>query len=174
MELPLLHVLIDRGASVEPLGEGNWTSPIETALVFNHLDAANALVERGARVLTAAAAAGLGRIDDLRRLLPGATSLDRHRALALAAQSGQVESVRILIDAGEDPNRFNPSGTHAHTPPLHQAIAAGQLGVVKLLIERGARLDLRDTIYQGTPLGWAAYCDQPEIAAYLRSIGARD
>ena len=80
----------------------------------------------------------------------------------------------MLLDAGEDPNRFNPPGTHGHSPPLHQAIAAGHLDVVSLLIGRGARLDIRDTIYQGTPLDWAAYCNKPEIAALLRKNGATD
>jgi ankyrin repeat protein len=92
--------------------------------------------------------------------------------VALAAQCGHAEVLAALIDAGEDPNRFNPPGTHSHTPPLHQAIAAGHLHVVKLLVERGARLDIKDTIYESTPLGWASYFDQPEIAAYLASKGA--
>ena len=78
----------------------------------------------------------------------------------------------MLLDAGDDPNRFNPPGTHAHTPPIHQAVAAGHLDVVKLLVERGARLDIRDTSYDSTPLGWANHCGQPEIAAFLRGIGA--
>jgi ankyrin repeat protein len=56
---------------------------------------------------------------------------------------------------------------------LHQAIWAGHQGVVRLLVERGARLDLKDTIYQGTPLGWAIYGGREEIARYLRSRGAK-
>jgi ankyrin repeat protein len=104
--------------------------------------------------------------------LPSATTEDRHRALALAAQLGQVDAVRLLLDAGEDPNRFNPPGTHSHTPPLHQAIAAGHLDAVKLLVDRGARLDIKDLIHHGTPLAWAIYCEQPRIADYLRQRGA--
>jgi ankyrin repeat protein len=172
VQVPVLHALIDGGASVAPRGEGNWTSPIETALVFGFRDAAQALVDRGAPIETLAAAAGLGRIDDVRRMLPSAPPIDRHRALALAAQSGHPAIVELLIDAGEDPNRYNPPGTHSHSPPLHQAIAAGQLEVVKTLIARGARLDLRDTIYQGSPLDWAKHCQKPEIAEYLRQAGA--
>jgi len=38
------------------------------------------------------------------------------------------------------------------------------------LIERGARLDLKDKVYEGTPLGWAEYGDKREIAEYLRSV----
>jgi ankyrin repeat protein len=172
VQVPLVHVLIDHGASIEPMGEGNWTSPVTTALVFGFTDAANALIERGARIETLAAAAGLGRLDEVRAKLPSASAEDRHRALALAAQLGHPEIVTLLIDAGEDPNRYNPPGTHAHSAPLHQAIAAGQLEVVKGLVANGARLDLEDTIHQATPLGWADYCDQPEIAKYLREKGA--
>jgi ankyrin repeat protein len=141
---------------------------VTTALAFGFRDAAETLVRRGAPIDTLAAAAGLGRISDVRRLLPSATDDDRHRALALAAQLGHPEIVGLLLDAGEDPNRFNPPGTHSHSPPLHQAIAANQLEVVKLLVERGARLDIKDTIHHGTPLGWADYLGKTEIAAYLR------
>ena len=172
VQVPLVEILIDYGASIAPAGEGNWTSPIETALVFGKRDAAEALVRRGAPVQSLAAAAGLGRVDEIKRMLPESDAKDRHRALALAAISGQAEAVSVLLDAGEDPNRFNPPGTHAHTPPIHQAVAAGHLNVVKLLIDRGARLDIRDTIYDGTPLDWSRHCNQPAIAAYLRSIGA--
>jgi ankyrin repeat protein len=172
VQVPLIDVLVDYGAAVAPSGDGAWTSPIETALVFAMCDAADALVRRGAAIATLAAAAGLGLLDHVRRMLPSADAHDRHRALALAVQCGHAHVVDALIDAGEDPNRFNPPGTHSHSPPLHQAIAAGHLHVVKLLIERGARLDIKDTIYQSTPLGWAEYCNQPEIASYLQSVGA--
>ena len=172
VQVPLVDVLVDYGATVSPSGDGAWTSPLETALVFGMRDAAHALVARGAPVDTLAAAAGLGRVDDVKRMLPAAGATDRHRALALAAQSGQVEVVKILLDAGEDPNRFNPEGCHSHATPLHQAIAAGHLEMTKLLVARGAKLDTKDSIFQGTPLGWAEYCEKPAIAEYLREQGA--
>jgi hypothetical protein len=172
VQVPLVEILIDYGAMVGRSGAGAWTSPLETALVFGMHDAARTLVRRGAPIETLAAAAGLGRLDDVRRMLPGADALDRHRALALAAQSGHAGVVAALIDAGEDPNRFNPPGTHSHAQPLHQAIAAGHLEVVKLLIARGAKLDTRDTTFKSTPLGWAEYCGKPAIASYLRAQGA--
>ena len=40
VQVPLVETLIDYGASLTPAGEGNWTSPIETALVFGKHDAA--------------------------------------------------------------------------------------------------------------------------------------
>ena len=168
LQVPLVHALVDYGASVESHGAGEWTSPLMTALAFGYADAAEALARRGARITSVAAAAGLGRIDDVRPMLSGASALDRHRATALAAQLNRVDILRLLLDAGEDPNRLNPRGNHGHSTPLHQAVAAGHLDVVRLLVERGARLDVRDTMWDGTPLGWAEHCNQPAIADYLR------
>ena len=173
VQVPLVNVLVDYGATISPSGNGAWTSPLETALVFRMRDAAHALVARGAPVDTLAAAAGLGRVDDVLRLLPSALASDRHRALALATQSGQLEMVKILLDAGEDPNRFNPQGCHSHATPLHQAIAGGDLEMTKLLVARGAKLDTEDTTFRGTPMAWAVYCEKPAIAEYLRTMGAR-
>jgi len=167
----LAETLLDFGAAIDGTRADPWTSPLMTALGFGFLDTAETLARRGARIQTLAAAAGLGRLDEARHRLPQASADDRHRALALATQHGHVEIVRLLLDAGEDPNRYNPKGTHAHSTPLHQAIAAGHDVVVRLLVERGARLDIEDTIYHGTPLGWAVYCNRPTIAEYLRQHG---
>ena len=168
----LIDALVDYGASVDARGGGNWTSPLFTALLFGFEDAARALARRGARIDTLAAAAGLNQSDAFARLLPSATPGDRHRALAIAAQLGHADVVRRLIDAGEDPNRYNPPGTHAHATPLHQAALGGHLDVVKVLVERGARIDIRDTIYQGTPLGWAEHGERPDVVEWLRSRDA--
>jgi hypothetical protein len=174
VQVPLIDTLVDFGAAVEDRGTGPWTSPLMTALAFGYMDAAEALVRRGARVNTLAAAAGLGRPDDAARLLASTSGEDRHRALVLAAQLGHVEIVRLLVDAGEDPNRYNPKGNHGHSTPLHQAVGSGHEAVVRLLVERGAKLDMKDTIFQGTPLGWALYGGRTAIADYLRAHGARD
>lgn len=169
VQVGLVNVLADFGASVEACGTGG--SPLMTALAFGHPRVAEALVRRGARVDTLACAAGLGRLDDARRMLKDANSQDRHRALALGAQLGHAEIVRMLLAAGEDPNRYNPEGNHGHSTPLHQAVASGHENVVRLLVERGARLDIKDAIWEGTPLGWAEHCGRHEIAEYLSRIG---
>jgi ankyrin repeat protein len=172
VQAALVDLLVDFGAAVEPRGSGNWISPLMTALVFGYLDAAQALIRRGARVDRLAAAAGLGRLDDARRLLPEADSADRHSALALAAQNGHAEIVRLLLDAGESADRYNPERHHSHSTPLHQASLAGHDDVVRLLVGRGARLDMRDKIYEGTPLGWALYGGKAAVADYRRGCGA--
>jgi hypothetical protein len=171
VQAALVHTLLDFGAAIEGRGAGRWVSPLMTALVFGYKAAAEALVERGARVDTLALAAGLGRVDDTAKLLATADPECRHRALALAAQLGHVDVARLLLDAGEDPDRYNPDGMHAHATPLHHAVSGDHEAMVRLLVERGARLDIKDKVYEGTPLDWAEYLGRPEIAAYLRARG---
>ena len=176
LQAPLVELLLDFGAAIEGRGTRKWGTPLFTALAFGMIDAAEALAKRGARI-ELPAAAGLCRMDEVARLLPFADAEARHRALSLAAQHGQTQAVRLLLDAGEDPDRYNPEGNHPHCTPLHQAVLGGHEAVVRLLVERGARLDIRDTIWHGTPLGWAIHgggTARSQMADCLRSLGAAD
>lgn len=159
MQLPLIDLLCDHGADPD--------SAIHAAALHGEFEAVNALLRRGARIDLPVAAA-LGRFEDARRLLAGASNEDPHLALTLAADFGHVEIVRLLLDAGEDPNRYNPVGGHSHTTPLHQAAGRGHDEVVRLLVERGARLDLKDILWKATPADWARHAGRTEIEAYLR------
>lgn len=160
----LAELLIDHGAEMK--GEKN-ESAVVTALAFGYADTAEVLVKRGGGV-NLQVAAGLGRVDDFDRLLPGATPRARHEALALAAMHGRTAILQRLIDAGEKLNRLNPDGFHSHSTPLHQAAFAGHLDAVRLLVEAGARRDIRDTMWDGTPLGWAEHGGRTAVAEYLR------
>jgi hypothetical protein len=160
VQLPLMDLLCDRGADPN--------NAIQSAVVHGEFEAVNALIERGA-LLNLPVAAALGRTVDAHRLIPSADSENRHRGLALASQFGHVEIARALLDAGEDPSRYNPIGFHSHSTPLHQAALAGHEDVVQLLVERGARLDLKDTLWQGTAADWARHEGRAAIEAFLRS-----
>ena len=160
VQIPLINLLCEHGADPK-IGIG-------PALPHGEFEAVNALIRNGARIGMAVAAA-LGRIKDAQILLATASSEERHRSLALAAQFGHTEIVRLLLDAGEDPSSYNPMGTQSHSTPLHQAALAGHYDVVTLLIERRVRLDLKDTMWQGTPEDWATYAGQTRIAEYLRA-----
>ncbi len=160
MQVPLINLLCERGADPD-------SAFLPTAL-HGYVEALNALLDRGARMNMPVAAA-LGMMKEVRKRFPGASPHERHLALALAAQYGQVEVVRRLLDAGEDPNRYNPLGGHSHCTPLHQAAGYGPIELVRLLVERGARLGLKDVLWRGTPADWAHHQGRTEIEAYLRA-----
>lgn len=157
--LPLIDLLCDHG--VDP------NTAIRAAALHGSLLAVRALIEHGARVDLPVAAA-LGRVEEARKQLSTADTADRHLALVVASQIGQVEIVRMLLEAGEDPNRYNPLRGHSHTTPLHQAALIGNRELVDLLLAYGASPDTKDLMWNGTPAGWARHEGHAEIEAYLR------
>jgi len=159
VQLPLIDLLCEHGADLAPA--------MRAAAVLEEHDAARALIRHGARVDLPVAAA-LGLTAEFRALLPTSTPEDRHLALSTAANFGHLDIVRSLLDAGVDPNRYNPPGGHSHATPLHQAAGFGHEAVVRLLVDRGARLDMKDVLWHATPAEWAAHQGKSAIAAYLR------
>jgi hypothetical protein len=159
-QIPLINLLCENGADPN--------SAIKISALLGEFEAAQALIACGARIDLPTAAA-LGRADDARRLLPDATKEERHLALSSASNFGHFEIVQLLLDAGEDPNRYNPVGGHSHTTPLHQAALAGHEAVVRLLVERGAGLGMKDILWHGTRADWARHAGKTEIESYLRS-----
>ena len=157
-QAPLIDLLCDYRA--DP------SSATRTAATYAEFDSVKALIRRGAPVDLPLAAA-LGRMEEAYRLLPSSSPEERHWTLALASQFGQVEIVRMLLDAGEDPNRYNPVGGHSHSTPLHQAAANGNGDLVRLLVERGPKLDWKATMWQATPAEWARHEGIKEVEAYL-------
>ena len=160
VQLGLLDVFIDAGAS--PDGRP------DDALVNGHIAAAAHLVDRGARV-TLATALCLARWDDARRLGATASARDRQFAFILAALRGNAEGLARVISLGVDLN--TPcDDLYSHATALHHAVYSGSLEAVTLLVEAGAAVDAKDSIYDGTPLDWAEYGKQAEIAEYLRGL----
>jgi peptide-methionine (S)-S-oxide reductase len=156
----LLVTLIDAGAVATPEG-------ITVTLAHLVTEPIELLLARGLP-MTAPIAAALGRTDVLRSLLPAASPDDRQEALGLAVINRQAEAARQCLDAGADPNQ--PLPVHRHAMPLHTAALSNDIDMMKLLVERGARIDARDTLWDGTPLGWALHNKKAEAAAYLRSL----
>lgn len=143
----LADVLVDAGASTDGVPDD--------ALVNGHADAAAHLLARGARP-TLASALCLGRWDDAARLASEADAATRQFALVLAALNGQAEGVRRALADGADPGA--PSDRlYSHGTPLHHAVCSGSLETVRALADAGAPLGVRDTLWDGTPLGWAEH-----------------
>ena len=85
--------------------------------------------------------------------------------LLAASGHGRTECVRWLLDHGADPQR-----TAAQWPgatALHSAAWFDRRDTVELLVERGARCDVRDLQHDGTPGDWAAHHGNREVAEWL-------
>ena len=90
-------------------------------------------------------------------------------AVVGAADSGHLEVTRWMLDQGALLNHIVSGKTRCFA--LTGAVVGGYINVVKLLVERGA--DVNATGGRTTPLGYAVGFNQPEIADYLRSVGAK-
>jgi len=169
VQLELLDVLIDAGAALDGVPED--------ALVNGHAVAAAHLLARGAPVRLPSALC-LGRWDDVARLAPAATERKRRFAFVLAALNGQAEALRRMIALGADVNARSED-LYSHGTPLHHAVWSGSREAVEVLVQAGADPGARDTIWDGTPLGWAEHAigegrdgasgrSYAAIVAYLR------
>lgn len=160
MQTPLIDLLCEFGADPD-------SAATRAAAVRDEHASVQALIRRGAKVNLPIAAA-LGLEAEVGRLLATASAEERHLALAMAAQFGHAEIVQRLLEAGEDPDRYT-----SHATPLHQAALAGHEAVVRVLVEHGARLDLKDVLWHGTPADWAAHEGKTEVETYLREEQSR-
>jgi peptide-methionine (S)-S-oxide reductase len=153
----LLDVLIDAGATMDGVSDD--------ALVNGNIDAAKHLIKRGAK-FSLSTALCLEEWTEADQLAPTATDAQKQFSLVLAALNGKPKAVAKALAYGAEINK--PSlHLYSHGTPLHHAVCSGSLETVMVLVESGADLNAKDSIYDGTPLGWAEYTNHPTIAEYL-------
>ena len=95
--------------------------------------------------------------------------------LLTAIDKGQSDVVQELLDSGIDPNiDAGPVGTSfAGAYPLHLAALKGNKEIVQILLDNGAKIDLRATNKdEATPLAWAAFLGQKDVVSLLIEAGA--
>ncbi len=85
-----------------------------------------------------------------------------------AARRGDAEAVKAAIAQGADVNARFRYGTTA----LFPACDKGHIEVVRVLLEHGANVNLKDSFYGATPLTWAAMNSRTEIIGLLLEKGA--
>ncbi len=112
---------------------------------------------------------------------PGTAGALESRAqtpLTAAAQYGQVEVVRLLIDNGADPNLHDGGSEFPQQTPLATAAAQGHLDVCRVLLEAGANPNLPTNPndvgapQSWTALDWALQGGHTAVAELLRQHGA--
>lgn len=143
---------------------------VANAVLSGHGDVLDLLVAHGAtrpelsvedRFRMAVAGRDAG---EAKRLLAERPGLARQPALLVRlAQANRLDAARLLLDLGADPNAMTMNGRGA----LHEAAWAGHREMILLLMDRGARLDLRSRAHGGTPVGYAHHAGRAELRDFL-------
>jgi len=71
--------------------------------------------------------------------------------IAQAAELGDARMVKMLLDAGAEPEGINADGQSA----LMLAIKTGEISVVELLVKAGANVNTIEKFHKQTPIMWA-------------------
>jgi ankyrin repeat protein len=161
----VVKLLLDKGADPD-VAENRGVTPLIAAAGVGNTAAAKLLLERG--VNPNAYAGGVGQ----KTVTP----------LLGAAHNGDVELTRLLLARKPDLDLKSPDndGIVKNGPvvfgsltALHLATAAPSPEVVKMLLDAGAAVDVRDA-RAATPLMWAIATDRPEpqIIRMLLAKGA--
>ncbi|WP_321471787.1 ankyrin repeat domain-containing protein [uncultured Paludibaculum sp.] len=156
VQIPLMELLIERGASLEG-APGGW-SILTSALANGRKAAAEYLAELGAS-LDVEGAAGVGRLDEVRtcfdsdgRLKPEVPEMKLLRGFLWACEYGRQRVIEFLLDRRPDLMRDVSTGMTG----LHWAIVGGEVETMRLLIGRGAPLEVENQ-YGGTALNQALW-----------------
>ncbi|HEX7184223.1 MAG TPA: ankyrin repeat domain-containing protein [Thermoanaerobaculia bacterium] len=85
--------------------------------------------------------------------LPAELTPEDRQALLLAVEEGREASVRLMAELGFGLDWEGPWGG----TPLHHAAWRGNVAMVRLLLELGAPVNVRDRQFGSSPLGWAGH-----------------
>ena len=86
-----------------------------------------------------------------------------------AARSGDRDRVAALLDSGAGVNAATRYGVSA----LGFAAERGHFDIVRLLVERGADVNVADVFYGSRPIDFALRSGQLDIAVYLLEHGSQ-
>jgi ankyrin repeat protein len=111
-----------------------------------------------------------GDVDCVTRYVEGVDHrayLQDGTALSSAVSNHHPEVLRILLEAGTDPNIHGE-----HVPALHVAAANDNLEAAVILVEHGAKIDTRDAVNNDTALMYGVRDGKAKVAEYLLIKGA--
>ncbi|KAK3893875.1 hypothetical protein Pcinc_002317 [Petrolisthes cinctipes] len=175
----IISLLLKQGAKVDTVDLYQRT-PLIYAAAGNHTSAMKLLVRCGATrehsdlnhntaLLTAALSGHSAAIQALLALGADVDAGDRlHKsALYLCAEHGKLETLKVLLQHRKCRHLLNAKDCYGF-PPLHAAVLAGHLDVVRALIKAGAALDTSNE-EQDTILHLAAKKGYTSLVAYIIS-----
>lgn len=167
-----VKLLLAHGTRTDEMFQGK--TPWRHAIDRGHLEIARMLEQAGAPTselndveqFTALCMAGDER--GARAMLHQAPDLLERAPQSMvlkAVGTGGIEAVGLVLDLGFDPNIID------EVAALHPAAGRNLQEIVKLLLERGASLCVREPFYDATPLGWVDFFDQAPMREILLNTG---
>ncbi len=173
VQLPLLQLLLDRGARIEQRGIAGGKADVVMACLGNGCPEAAAFLAARGVPLDIVGAAGIGRLDVVKSFFDATGAAKDglgadvvHTAFRYACFYGRNDVVEFLVGHGVDLADSSGDGQTG----LHYAAMGGKLETVKLLLKHGAPLEALNS-YGGTVLGqtlWsAAHGGDPKLFAPL-------
>jgi ankyrin repeat protein len=152
-----VQILLEKGASVTVV-TANKKTPLHLAIDNGHGQIANLLTEKTNKHCLPIGSESVKTVE----FVPDNNEFRLH----LAAYSGNVKRVKLLIDEGE----IVDAVTNIHETPLHIAALKRHVDTAKLLIEKGASLNALTTDNQ-TPLHCAVQSGNAETVVLLMAKG---
>jgi uncharacterized protein len=161
-DVSAVKFLLSRGASVASLGRN---FDLSGACFHGHWRLCRFLIEQGA---------------DVNEADPENGETPLHAALCTTDRVAHDRVLKVLLDAGADPNVAAKNGavtggfmrdarTKGETP-LHRAAAFGSEDTISLLLERGAKIDARDA-NGDSPLSWGSWYLRPDSILRMLCFG---
>ena len=161
----LVHILVSYNANVNDLND-DFESPLKYAVLYNCTEGVRVLLQNGAS--------------------PNAIDREGTTILTTAFKGGEfvnnMNTIRLLFEYGADPNlRDVTYGENSKITPIFTAITTGNLEGLRLLIQKGARINIicEEEIHIGpvniindTPLLTAIQHGKPEMVRMLLENGA--
>lgn len=91
-----------------------------------------------------------------------------------AANEGHFKCMKALLEHGVEPNIARYGQTPLHFAAARRSPLSGddRARFASMLIDHGARLDLRDDLLKSTPMGWACRWGRKELVEELLRRGA--
>jgi ankyrin repeat protein len=175
------RLLLDAGADANGLsGDGRW-APLECAVTSANADRRNEpivglLLDRGAIVkdgsLYAAGFAGSWCVSMLLGHVADAGEV-AEMALGAPISTGDVETVRLLLDAGADPRRYRDGDGRGVAVLSEALVANAPTELIELLLSHGPEVTAPGPDGR-SPYRLATAMDREDVAGLLMRYGAHD
>lgn len=161
----VVQLLLDYHPASINLVDNRGRTPVAWASRNGHQAVAELLIARGADTLrkdssgwTALHWATMGGYAELTRVLlsltPGPKRAHRNRALILAAETGRVGIIRMLLDDDSSERAEVDGRDEDMNTPMTFSVPLGYVEAVRVFLEKAADVNALDA-YQHAPLHWA-------------------